>query len=263
MRALILSDIHANLDALDAVLAAAPAHDTVWNLGDIVGYGALPNETAKRAREIGTLFVRGNHDRACTGRSEPADFNPIATRAVLWTQQTLTPENADWLRHLAVGPVFPKTEREPPRTAPADESRAVSCSHGSPLDEDEYLTSEEDAWLPLRYAPAGVNFFGHTHTQGGFASDREEIGRLRSEIPDGNGHEAAEISLQRSLRYLINPGSVGQPRDGDWRAAFALFDDERMTIEFHRVPYDVRLAQMRILRAGLPDHLALRLREGR
>jgi diadenosine tetraphosphatase ApaH/serine/threonine PP2A family protein phosphatase len=249
MRALILSDIHANLDALDAVLAAAPQHDTVWNLGDIVGYGAMPNETIERVQELGTFFVRGNHDRACSSQIPATEFNPVAARAVLWTQQTLTPEHSDWLKQLPVGPVIP-------------EGHSVSCMHGSILDEDEYLLSAEDAWFPLKYANTRVNFFGHTHVQGGFAADDEECRAIDPGHAAKKGKEMAVFPLRRGLRYLLNPGSVGQPRDGDWRAAFAVFDDEQSAVEFHRVPYDVRVAQMRILRAGLPERLATRLREG-
>lgn len=265
MRALVLSDIHANLDALEAVLAAAPSHDTVWNLGDVVGYGARPNEVIDRVRNLGTLFVRGNHDRACCGQTSASDFNPIAKRAAQWTQQTLTPEHLDWLRELPAGPVR------------ADGQQAV-CVHGSPLDEDEYLLSDRDASFSFHDWPAALTFFGHTHVQGGFAANSFAASRLTAnssngqpeesggiELDYGGGSEAvvSEIPLDRGLRYLINPGSVGQPRDGDWRAAFALYDDQKMSVEFHRVPYDVRAAQMQILRAGLPDRLATRLREGR
>src|SRR5271156_3817446 len=107
MRALLLSDIHANIDALEAVLEAAPAHDQVWNLGDVVGYGAAPNEVIERVRSLGETFVRGNHDRACSGLLSVEDFNPIAGRAALWTRDVLTPEHMDWLRHMARGPVTP------------------------------------------------------------------------------------------------------------------------------------------------------------
>ena len=143
MRALILSDIHANLDALDAVLAAAPHYDVVWNLGDNVGYGACPNEVIDRISELGTVFVRGNHDRACCGLASLDDFNPVAARAARWTQRMLTPEHVLWLRHLARGPLQPYGD-------------VVSCMHGSALDEDEYLINVRDAWKPLKGR-------GHTH----------------------------------------------------------------------------------------------------
>ncbi len=250
MRALVLSDIHANLDALNAVLDAAPAHDAVWNLGDVVGYGANPNEVIDRVRGLGKVFVRGNHDRACSGLTSLEDFNPIAARAAKWTQCVLSAEHIAWLRHLAQGPVLPG-------------ETGVSCAHGSPIDEDQYLLSVRDAWQPLRERQERLNFFGHTHLQGGFAANGEEWFRLTPSYATHAEADVYELTLREGARYLLNPGSVGQPRDGDWRAAFAIYDDEARTVHFHRVPYDLRLAQMRIVRAGLPDRLATRLRDGR
>jgi diadenosine tetraphosphatase ApaH/serine/threonine PP2A family protein phosphatase len=250
MRALILSDIHSNLEALTAVLSAAPAHDAVWNLGDVVGYGANPNEVIERVRGLGHTFVRGNHDKACSGLTGVEDFNPIASRAAKWTQFVLTEEHTDWLRHLSAGPVMP-------------DGPQVSCVHGSLIDEDEYVLTVRDAWRPLSEALTRINFFGHTHLQGGFATDGEEWFRLTPQYSSRDGAEEYELPLRDGARYLLNPGSVGQPRDGDWRAAFAIYDDAAMLLTFYRVPYDVRLAQQRILRAGLPDRLAARLREGR
>ena len=250
MRALILSDIHANLEALDAVLEAAPEHDVVWILGDSVGYGACPNEVIDRISCLGSVFVRGNHDRACCGLASLADFNPVAARAAVWTAQVLTPEHIQWLRELDRGPVHLS-------------GRDVTCMHGSLIDEDEYLLSVRDAWRPLREVGTKTNFFGHTHVQGGFATDGEEWFNLLPGYASADQAEDFELPLSSSARYLINPGSVGQPRDGDWRAAFAVFDDERMAVRFFRVPYDVARAQQRIYRVGLPDRLALRLREGR
>jgi predicted phosphodiesterase len=250
MRALVLSDIHANLEALEAALAAAPAHDVVWNLGDVVGYGANPNEVIDRVRAVGTVFVRGNHDRVCSGLSSMEDFNPIASRAAKWTQCVLSAEHIAWLRHMATGPIMP-------------DGPQVSCTHGSPLDEDEYILSMRDAWQPLQKVTTAINFFGHTHLQGGFATNGEEWFKLVPDYATHDDPEEYEVQLRDGVRYLINPGSVGQPRDGDWRSAFAIYDDAQRTVTFYRVPYDVRLAQMRIIRAGLPDRLATRLRDGR
>jgi predicted phosphodiesterase len=256
MRALIVSDIHANLEALQAVLAAAPAYDVVWNLGDIVGYGANPNEVIDESRRLGSVFVRGNHDRVCCGLTPDEDFNPIAQRAARWTEGVLSGEHRDWLRHLAAGPVAP-------------DGPQVSCVHGSPIDEDEYILTVRDAWLSLHHPCARITFFGHTHVQGGFATNGDEwfrltprYGRLlRGPAPSEPGEY--ELPLRPGVRYLLNPGSVGQPRDGDWRAAFAVYDDQQMLLTWYRAPYDVRGAQERILEAGLPDRLASRLREGR
>ncbi len=267
MRALIVSDIHANLEALEAVLAAAPEYDVVWNLGDVVGYGANPNEVIEETRRLGSVFVRGNHDRACSGLGGIEEFNPIAQRAARWTECVLTGEHREWLRQLAAGPIAP-------------DGPTVRCVHGSPLDEDDYLLTVRDAWPVLHATDARITFFGHTHMQGGFATHGDEWFRLtpryatHPHIPGKHGHMAAQHDLQEEAesfdlelrdgaRYLLNPGSVGQPRDGDWRAAFALYDDAQKIVTWYRVPYDIREAQQRILSAGLPDRLALRLREGR
>jgi diadenosine tetraphosphatase ApaH/serine/threonine PP2A family protein phosphatase len=250
MRALILSDIHANYEALHAVLDAAPEHDTVWNLGDIVGYGASPNEVIEGVRGLGNLFVRGNHDRACSGLSGLEDFNPIAGRAARWTQAILSAGHTEWLREIPSGPIVPGDQ-------------PVTCSHGSLLDEDEYVMTVRDAWGPLQRTEARVNFFGHTHLQGGFATNGSEWFRLSPQYGSRNGVTHFKLTLRDDGRYLINPGSVGQPRDGDWRASFAVYDNVQRIVTFWRVPYDVALAQEKILNAGLPERLAIRLREGR
>lgn len=250
MRALILSDVHANMEALEAVIAAAPVHDEVWNLGDVVGYGASPNEVIDRVRALGHVFVRGNHDRVCSGLTGIEDFNPIASRAARWTQCVLSAEHIAWLRNLATGPIMP-------------DGPNVACAHGSPLDEDEYILSMRDAWHPLESVQTGINFFGHTHLQGGFATNGEESFKLVPDYATHNEAEEYEVQLREGVRYLLNPGSVGQPRDGDWRSAFALYDDVQRRVTFYRVPYDLRVAQVRIIRAGLPDRLASRLKDGR
>lgn len=252
MRALLISDIHANLQALHAVLDHAPAHDTVWNLGDVVGYGANPNEVIERVRDLGATFVRGNHDRACCGLTDVDGFNPVAARAARWTQCVLSAEHIAWLRHLPHGPV-----------ATATGEAAVRCSHGSLLDEDEYVLTAREACRSLAPVGSAINFFGHTHLQGGFATDGEQWYRLTPDYRTRDGAETWELALSSGGRYMLNPGSVGQPRDGDWRAAFAVYDTERGTVVFGRVPYDVRTAQESIARAGLPDRLASRLRDGR
>ena len=251
MRALILSDIHANIDALDAVLQAAPPHDMVWNLGDVVGYNAAPQAVVDRVREIGNVFVRGNHDRACARLTAAADFNSVAFRAVQWTRNQLDPQSTQWLRELPPGPVVPKDTQ-------------ATCVHGSLLDEDEYLLSTRDAQKQIDETRGPITFFGHTHVQGGFAANAEgEWFPLKPEYSESERADSYDLDLSSGATYLINPGAVGQPRDHDWRAAFALYDEPAARVTFFRVPYDVRLAQMRIQRAGLPDMLASRLRVGR
>ena len=251
MRILILSDIHANLEALEACLAAAPEHDSVYNLGDIVGYGANPNEVTERSRQLGTVFVRGNHDRACTGLTPLTDFNPIAALAAMWTQQKLTPENFEFLKELPHGPI-----------APLDKLR---CVHGSPRDEDEYVLMRREAFNILADEDAPLTFFGHTHVQGGYwIDDHQDMeGGIEMNYPDAEGVQRMELQLEANGKYLINPGSVGQPRDGDPRAAFAMYDTEKKLVTYLRVPYDIAGAQKKIFAAGLPERLAIRLEEGR
>jgi len=280
MRALILSDIHGNLEALDAVLAAAAGQwDELWNLGDIVGYGGAPNQVLDRIRPLQTLVVRGNHDRVCCGLTSPNAFNPVARTAALWTQDNLTADNLAWLKELPQGPLSPAQE-------------GVSCAHGSPLDEDRYILNMRDAWAPLQQSTTPITFFGHTHIQGGFSQSEQhwhEVrppmshprfipphapthSRARRTIDLQNRAESWTLTLEPGSRHLINPGSVGQPRDFDWRAAFAMLtitqgetgpSEAVRQITFHRVPYDVVSSQGRILMAGLPERLAARLREGR
>jgi predicted phosphodiesterase len=276
MRALILSDIHANLEALEAVLAAAEGlWDEIWNLGDLVGYGGAPNQVIERIRPLQSLVVRGNHDRVCCGLTSANAFNPVARTAALWTRQELSTENAAWLKEIPQGPLHPAEE-------------GVTCAHGSPLDEDKYILNMRDAWAPLQQMDTPVTFFGHTHIQGGFTQKghhwheiRPAMGRslhasaAHSSAP-ATRPESWTMNLAGGTRHLINPGSVGQPRDFDWRAAFALFNshvdsdpqesNSAVTvaqITFHRVPYDLVTSQGRILMAGLPERLAARLREGR
>jgi predicted phosphodiesterase len=256
MKALLLSDIHANIDALHAVLEAAPAFDVVWNLGDLVGYNAAPTAVLEQCRSLGSFFVRGNHDRACCNAHDLEFFNPIAAAAVRWTQKQLSAEMLEWLAQLPSGPRPPADYETAPPT--------VHCMHGSPCDEDEYMLSKEDALTQLPCARAPINFFGHTHVQGGFAFDpADDCAEILPGMTGEPEAEQWELPLRVGLRYFLNPGSVGQPRDGDWRAAFATYDDAAALVTYWRVPYDVRMAQIRIQRAGLPDRLAMRLRAGR
>jgi predicted phosphodiesterase len=221
MRALILSDIHGNLEALTAVFAAAEPYDALWNLGDMVGYGGSPNEVIDLIRAKAQINVRGNHDRV-----------------------------AAWLKAVPQGPVTP-------------EGLEVTCVHGSPLNEDQYILSMRDAWAPLQQMATAITFFGHTHLQGGFSQKEHEWHEIKPQYRTKNAAESWTMAIPEGTRHLINPGAVGQPRDCDWRAAFVMYDSETRTVEFRRVPYDLTAAQGRILMAGLPERLAARLREGR
>ncbi|MFB3915853.1 MAG: metallophosphoesterase [Terriglobales bacterium] len=251
MRILLLSDIHGNLEALEAALDAAPAYDRLINLGDVVGYGGSPNEVIQRVRDLGAINIRGNHDKACSGLSDLEDFNPIAALAAYWTRQVLTPENLEWLRALPEGPV---RRRDIP---------GVQFVHGSPLDEDEYMIGVHDALESLVMSPVAITFFGHTHLQGGFSLQGGAAEEVRPGIGLSDAVARRNITLLPNTRYAINPGSVGQPRDGDWRAGFALFNTATNTITFYRIPYDIQSAQQRILDARLPERLAARLAVGR
>lgn len=252
MRALVLSDIHSNLPALEAVLAAAPDYNTVWNLGDIVGYGSDPNAVVGLARKLGGIVVRGNHDRAC---GDPFRFSlhyrmsATAGVAAGWTSRVLTDENSEWLMGLLPGPVKPLR-------------RNLICVHGSPRDEDAYISSENGAEAALSASGARIVLFGHTHEQVAWIATRRALYPLEPGFPSRSGAVQFELQLRGRNRYLLNPGSVGQPRDGDWRAAFAIYDDAALRWTWYRVPYDVLKAQRRIRRVGLPEELATRLRDG-
>lgn len=251
MRILLLSDIHSNLDALEASLAAAKPYDLVVNLGDTVGYGACPNEVIDRSRSLGSHFVRGNHDKAAAGLMDLKDFNPIAGLAALWTREQLRPENLEWLRALPQGPIQ------------LPELADVQFVHGSPIDEDEYVVTLHDAIAPLSAQTPPVTFFGHTHLQGAFSFHTPAGDAYRPPYRTVGQSEVSEFPLRRGARYLINPGSVGQPRDGDWRAGFAIFDTETWAVTFQRTPYNLKNSQDRILAANLPQRLATRLAAGR
>jgi diadenosine tetraphosphatase ApaH/serine/threonine PP2A family protein phosphatase len=252
VRLLLISDIHSNLEALEACLEAAPEHDGVANLGDVVGYGGSPNQVVELLRALDPINVRGNHDRCCCGLEDTTNFNPIAADAVNWTRAELSDGNLDWLRHLPRGPL---------RDADWD---GVQFVHGSPLDEDTYIASEFSASAALEVSPFHLTFFGHTHIQGAFARPRLVTEALTLErLNSANRLQISRLKLNPGVKYLVNPGSVGQPRDYDRRAAFAIYDNEENEILFYRVPYDIALAQERILQAGLPRMLAVRLEDGR
>ena len=252
VRLLLLSDIHGNLEALEACLDAAPEYDRVANLGDVVGYGASPNQTVELVRAMEPISVRGNHDRCCCGLEDVTNFNPIAADAASWTRGELSERNSDWLRELPKGPV-------------ADESWAgVQFVHGSPVGEDTYIHSEFSASAALLVSSSHLTFFGHTHVQGAFARLHSATEALPLERLDGaTSAQISRLKLDPTMKYLVNPGSVGQPRDRDRRAAFAVYDSDEGEILFYRVPYDIVGAQERILQAGLPRGLALRLEDGR
>lgn len=247
MRILVLSDIHANATALDAVLEAAKDRwDHAVCLGDVVGYGPDPNEVVRKIREIGAQTIRGNHDKAVTGLMLTDDFNPVAKAAVAWTREHLDAEQLAWLAELPHGPFS------------AD---GVVLIHGAFHDEDEYVFTPAQALEGLLDSSAAVTFFGHTHHQGGFAYLDNNLEVLQ--IHPRSSEKFAALRIDSPRRYLLNPGSIGQPRDGDPRAGFAIADLEHHTVEFWRVPYDVAAVQARMREARLPEPLIQRLAIGR
>ena len=246
MRYLIVSDIHSNWQALQAVLRQAEGRwDQALCCGDLVGYGADPNPVTDWVRGHSAYTVRGNHDKISLDAEDLEWFNPVARAASVWTMAQLSQVNFDYLRSLPAGPL---------------RVDGFQLIHGSPLDEDEYLISAADVRNVSDYLEAGVSFFGHTHLQCGYSWAEGYLQVMRQLDPFD-----AEIRhrLVRNGVYLINAGSVGQPRDGDWRAAFALFDTEAKIVHFHRTPYNLKEAQDRIFEAKLPPRLATRLASGR
>jgi predicted phosphodiesterase len=246
VRYLILSDIHANLEALDAViLDARGGYDRIVCCGDLVGYGADPNAVCEWARSNLHLVIRGNHDRVCACRSGAEYFNERAQAAATWTRTALSPENFAYVCALPAGPAA---------------IEGASLAHGSPTDEDEYLLSE---WEVMRIAARlgpGVHFIGHSHLQGGFLSDWKGARRLAR---PGPGERERIVALSPDHLYLINAGAVGQPRDRDPRAAYAIYESDARAVTLRRVEYDVPKAQAKIRKAGLPASLADRLAAGR
>ena len=236
---LIVSDIHANLEALQAVLAdARDGYDRILCLGDLVGYGADPNAVVEWARASVAVTVRGNHDKAVTGNESLEYYNAAARASAEWTRSALTPENAAFLTALPRGPL---------------RYEDYDLVHGSPGDEDEYLVTSFDVGSTRELLETQATFFGHTHVQGGFLLTR---GGIRPIAPRGT------LELEPQHSYLLNPGAVGQPRDGDSRAAYALYWPGERRIEYRRAAYDIDQAARKIRAAGLPNALAERLYHG-
>jgi predicted phosphodiesterase len=246
VRYLILSDLHANRQALEAVVQDADGrYDEALCCGDLVGYGAEPNPIVEWVREHCKVVVRGNHDKACTGLDDLEWFNPVAKQAALWTQDNLTPENAAYTRELPKGPLMVGN---------------FELVHGSPFDEDEYVLAADEAGQAFGYLERKLSFFGHTHVQGGFIWNHA---RVETIMRTSLRTDRQVMEIDPECAYMINPGSTGQPRDGDPRAGYVLFDSEAQMVTYCRVPYDVEGAQQKIRDAGLPTILADRLSLGR
>lgn len=244
MRYLVLSDMHANLHALDAVLADAAAigYDAVLVLGDLVGYGGDPTAVVERTLALNPVaIVRGNHDKVAAGLEPAALFNDVARRAIEWTAQTLPASMIRALVALPQGPIVVTS--------------ALEICHGAPFDEDFYIFDTEDARRAMEVSTSPLCLYGHTHVPALFAT-------IDHPLPPRADLLVDEFQLPADGRVLLNVGSVGQPRDGDPRAAYGLLDLERMVIRMRRVSYDIAGAQARILAAKLPPILAGRLERG-
>lgn len=276
MKALILSDIHANQAALESVLNATKGrYDVIWCLGDVVGYGPRPNECVEMIREVAAICVMGNHDLAVLGKPgmDVEAFNPYAQQAVLWTRETLTKENMAYLAELPDQPVRPI------------EGDALLLTHASPREPvSEYIMTPSIAMENFGAFREGICLVGHTHKPVIYRWRLHEelytevFDEFYSDIDDqsaGITHPVATVdSLQppigglvqlewsEQLRLIINPGSVGQPRDNDVRAAYAILDLDAMTWRYERVPYPIELTQNQMRMAQLPKRLIERLSFG-
>lgn len=243
MRILILSDIHSNYVALETVLAAAKPFDMVWNLGDTIGYGPRPNECVATMRSVASVMLAGNHDLACLGLLDLSDFNPDARTANIWNGDQLTDEHRDALEEL-----------EPIQVI----NEHFMAAHGSPREPVwEYLLTRYQALDNFRTFDQQVCLIGHSHVP--LIFQLTVNGRCEGPAVPDSGYS---LVLDTGTRYIINPGSVGQPRNQDPRAAFAIFDTESNTMTFRRVAYDVALTQRQMREAHLPEPLATRLEYG-
>jgi len=246
VRYLIVSDIHANLDAFEAVLAhAAGRWDRALVLGDLVGYGAEPGEVIDRVLSLDPeVVIRGNHDKAACGIDDGSQFNTVARAAAVWTGEQLPPDKLAYLRALPMGPV--------------EIDAVAEICHGAPFDEDHYIFDGHDARMAFDAATRPLCLYGHTHLPAIFRrlDDHYEGG-----IPDPD--REVIVPLQRGVQYLVNVGSIGQPRDGDPRAGYGILDADARQLRLYRVPYRVEDAQRKIIAAGLPVSLAHRLALGR
>ncbi len=240
MRILVISDIHGNLAALEAVLTAASGeYDRIWSLGDAVGYGPKPNECLERLKALDAVAIAGNHEKMAIGEISLDEFNPVAAAAARWTIDHLSPEMAEYLRQM------------PTRT----EDAGATLVHGTPRRPLwEYLTTAKQAADNLsRFSTQGCAH-GHTHIPVWLSFEGR---RLRG----GRPSDGLTVPIGRG-RFYMNPGSVGQPRDGDPRASYALMDIERQVVTYRRAAYDIRETQLLMEQAGLPQPLITRLATG-
>ena len=240
MRFAILSDIHSNLEALEAVLADARAEGCTEFvcLGDVVGYNANPSECVKAIQDLNCPVVKGNHDEQASIITSTESFNELAEEAIDWTRAQLSTEDKRWLADLRL-------------TKQVRDFTIVHATLDTP-GQWGYVFSDLDAVASFTYQHTALCFFGHTHWPTAFVRD-ENVRRVT----------VGQIVLSAGKKYFLNPGSIGQPRDRDWRAAYCIFHTDRQLVEERRVKYDLATAQRKIRAAGLPDRLADRLAVGR
>jgi predicted phosphodiesterase len=240
MRIAILSDLHANLEATEAVLADARERDCTDYicLGDVVGYNANPRECLAIVQKIECPVVKGNHDEQASLEESSRDFNALAEMAINWTREQLTEPDKKWLRDLSL-------------SQKVSDFTIVHATLDSPA-QWGYVFNTLDAAASFPHQDTTVCFFGHTHVAGAFVRD-DSVKRVKVD----------ELTIEPAKKYLINTGSVGQPRDGDWRAAYCIYHVDKNVVEQRRVKYDLATAQDKIIKAGLPRLLAERLKLGR
>ncbi len=240
MRYAVLSDIHGNLVALEAVLddLSETEIDRYLCLGDIVGYGPRPNQCCDLIRDLDAVSVRGNHDEAAVDPEKAEWFTAPARACILWTRDRLREDNLEYLSEL------------PPRQTIDD----ITLCHGSIPDPGHYTVTPADAMLSFRYMETSVAFFGHTHYSEWFINRGDE--QLPMEYPQPNG---GTLQIEDDARYLINPGAVGQPRDSNEKAAYAVYDDDAASVEIHRIEYNIERTALQMKEAGLPEAMYARL----
>jgi len=241
LRYAIISDIHGNIQALEAVLGVIKhlGPDKILCLGDVVGYGAKPVECISLTRETCDVVLLGNHDAAATGRCSVDYFNPVARSAIEWTRDVLSDKDVEYLGSLPL--------------LCSDEGFTVTHATYSDPEDWGYIFSSFEAAVEFKAFDMSLLFYGHTHYPVVFSLGDEEI----------DSQHVSELFLDGNRRYLINVGSVGQPRDGNPAACFLVYDLQNKKIEYHRVPYDIEGSQRDILQTDIPRELAMRLSFGR
>ena len=248
MRYLILSDIHSNIEALQACIQRGKqaGYDAVLCCGDIVGYGPNPVEAIDALRALDSTTIRGNHDRVAAGLDEAVQFNPQARQAAFWTRSVLPDAYREYLAHLPVGPLSITPEAQ--------------LVHGAVKHEDDYIFTEADAEENLLLTDKHITFFGHSHFPVVFSTNEmgEPVVATSYEFDEFNA-----VKCETGRKLFINPGSIGQPRDGDPRASFAIWDEGRARMEFYRAEYDIQRTQSKMRAVQLPPYLIDRLARGR